>query len=224
MAGLEGTPEGEKAQALKLEADAIQHDLMTQERGKARSNMGVPQQFELQLVKNLYPAAGDPMAWIRGDHPWDAMEKTIDRTTYNYLKKRGIGLKSKSDQEGAVFEPDAQPSPVAPVVSARAHGGSTAAPMGGELSLPPAVEAAVQAHEKGQAPLPKVNEVLHKPAPKLETAAPVAPAAAPAITVNDAQKAKVQAVVKQIEAAIAAGKKLTVEQAARLDALRKQAQ
>lgn len=117
LGSLEGTPNGQRAQELVLEAQQIQNNLKIQER--IRANMGVPQAWENALVSSLIPQAGNFQGWLKGGASWKALKDQLDKYTYGSIKANGAGLKSKGDAGGAAPQYETSQLPVAPVAKVR---------------------------------------------------------------------------------------------------------
>jgi len=211
--------DSEKAQKLVTEGKAIQNDLTVKER--ERANMGVPQPWEHALAKSLYPAPGDPTAWLN-ENMWDSMGHMLDTHFYNFIKAHGGGLKSHGHEGVAPYVAQPNLSEVAPVVSARTrnHGAPLDGAGGDDLTLPPQVEAAVQAHEVPVPPIPK-DALKGQTKPKnVKSTGEVVPTPAPAAaapSASDPKRERMQAIIKQLE-----GRQLTPEQKAKLEALKAQ--
>jgi hypothetical protein len=76
-----------ESKQLLAEAKLIQAKMSTAAR--RMDNMGVPQQFELELQNSLNPVAGSIGAYFRGRAPWDAIKKYYDETGEAQLRVRG---------------------------------------------------------------------------------------------------------------------------------------
>lgn len=113
---------------LLAEAKLVQSKMTTAAR--KLDQMGVPQQFELDLQNSLNPVAGSIGAYFRGTAPWTAIHDYYQRTGRNQLNK--MGLFEENDEARPNNDPLAQP--VEGQVRRYTRSGAAQAPVGAPAS------------------------------------------------------------------------------------------
>lgn len=119
------------------EAKFLQSKMTTASR--RMDNMGVPQQFEIELQNALNPKAGTLQGFFRGPAAWDAIQGYYDKNGAQRVRDLGYGLEGDGGQAGATQQdvPTEQQVRVMPkpIVHAYKRGGQ-----GEEIPVPSPVD------------------------------------------------------------------------------------